>query len=489
MAELTAIELDGDELLLVCGETRGADVVVRRALTLAVPEHASDAAGRSAWFTHELRGLDWPKTPCVFLFPRDEAILRRLEVPDVPDGELAPLVRFQAAAKFSGGIETLALDYLPLARTEGSTGKSVLAVTVPQALVAEFDALCRMGQLSPVGASIVPIATGEVALAGEAAPSTGQRLLIAEHGGRVEISLFDGPTLVYSHWARPGDAAPGQVPQVLAGEVARTLVAARQTLPALALSQVWLLLETVDPSVLGPLLSQRLDCPVQPVAAPPTLRWEVTDLPLATALARYAGPIGALLAQSRPRVTAVNFLAPRKLIEKPDPRRRRYAILGGGIAAAALVWTGLTVSEFSDLDRRIGIERSGRDQTKEVLDKGDARLKSMQAVEAWLKGQPQWLDEWKELLATLPKTDRLYIKSIRFEPNTRPGSGRIALEGYARERSDVLQLTERLVAAGEQYEVAPPVAAESKDDNFYPWKVSVAVTLRPPVTKKTAPKS
>ena len=53
----------------------------------------------------------------------------------------------------------------------------------------------------------------------------------------------------------------------------------------------------------------------------------------------------------------------------------------------------------------------------------------------------------------------------------------------------MLQLTERLVAAGEQYEVAPPVAAESNDDNFYPWKVSVAVTLRPPVTKKPAPKS
>ena len=503
MADWTAIEFDGEELILVYAETRGSEVSIRRAVTLAVPEHATDAASRSAWFTHEMRGLDWPKTPCSILFPRDEAILRKLEVPAVSDDELAPLVRFQAAAKFSGGIETLALDYLPLkggveaepgasGKGEAGQGRSVLAVTVPQAVVAESEALCKMAQLDPKSATVVPVALAElVAMVGgkaEGDGGKGQRLLISEHGGRIEISLYDGGSLVYSHWAKPGDVAAAQIPQILAGEVARTLVAARQVVPELSVGQVWLLLEQVDATGLQGLLSSRLNCPVDVLSLPASVRWSLSQKagePVPS-LARYAGPLAAIIGSVSPVAPVVNFLSPRKLIEKKDPRRRQWAMAGGGVAAAVLTWVGMTVWEFQDLDRRLGIERSERDKTKVVLEKGDEKLKSMQAVQGWLGAQPVWLDEWKHLLGTLPATDRMYVKSIRFEPAARAGNkteagpvGRVAIEGFARERADVLSLTERLVASSGRYEVTPPSAKSTDDDNFYPWKVDLSMQIRP----------
>jgi hypothetical protein len=507
MAEWTAIEFDGDELILLHADVRPGEVTVRRAVTLAVPEHATDAASRSAWFTHEIRGMDWPKSPCAILYPRDEAILRKLEVPSVSDDELAPLVRFQAAAKFSGGIETLALDYLPLATGGDAQGRSVLAVTVPQALVSEAEALCKMAQLEPKSATIVPVALAEL-VAGTTGPG-GHQLLISEHGGRIEISLYDGATLVYSHWSKPGDVQPSQVHQILAGEVSRTLVAAKQVLPQLALAQVWLLLEHVDAATLTTLLTSRLDCPVSELPLPRSVKWDVAPSDQqqtgAQQFARYAGPLAAVLGGTRPLAPAVNLLAPRKLIEKQDPRHKTWAIAGAGVGAALLTWIGMTVWEFQDLDRRLSLERTEFGKTKEVLAKGDAKLKSMQAVQGWLDAQPVWLDEWKRLLDTLPSTERLYVKSMRFEPAARANgpagkannapTGRVALEGFARERSDVLSLTERLVAADGRYEVTPPSAKSTSDDNFYPWKVDVSMQIRPdqkpaskPPAKATATK-
>ncbi len=519
MADWTAIEFDGDELILVYAEARGSEVSLRRAVTLAVPEHATDAASRSAWFTHELRGLEWPKSPCSILFPRDEAILRKLEVPAVPDDELAPLVRFQAAAKFSGGIETLALDYLPLkagaeagrnepGKGESAQGRSVLAVTVPQAVVTEAEALCKMAQLEPRSATIVPAALAELvaikagmpAAAADGTRGPEQRLLISEHGGRIEISLYDGTSLVYSHWAKPGDVGAAQIPQILAGEVARTLVAARQVVPALSVGQVWLLLEQVDAAALQGLLSSRLDCPVEVLTLPPSIRWSLPTKAGEPApnLARYAGPLAAVISAVSPAAPGVNFLSPRKYVEKKDPRRRQWALAGGGIAAAVLTWAGMTIWEFQDQARRLGIERSERDKAKVVLEKGDEKLKSMQAVQSWLNAQPVWLDEWKHLLGTLPETDRLYVKSMRFEPAGRAGNkteagpvGRVAIEGFARERTDVLSLTERLVASSGRYEVTPPSAKSTDDDNFYPWKVDLSMQIRPETkaTRKPEPTS
>lgn len=493
MADWTAIEFDGNELILLHAEARSGEVVVRQAMTLSVPEHATDAASRSAWFTHELRGLNWPKSACAILFPRDEAIVRKLEVPAVSDNELAPLVRFQAASKFSGGIETLALDYLPFPASSDTQGRTVLAVTVPQAMVSEAEALCKMAQLEPKSATIVPAALAE--LVASAGGPDGHRLLISEHGGRIEISVYDGATLVYSHWAKPGDVPTAQVPQILAGEVARTLVAARQATTNLTLGQVWLLLEQVDVETLKGLLASRLDCPISELTLPKSVRWEVSggrSLPTGQKqLARYAGPLAAILSNAKPLAPAVNLLSPRKLVEKQDPRRRTWAIAGGGIAAAILTFIGMTAWEFQDLDRRLAVERNEFSKTKEVLDKGDAKLKSMQAVQGWLDAQPVWLDEWKRLLDTLPPTERLYVKSMRFEPAQRATgasgkmasgpTGRVAIEGFARERSDVLALTERLVSADGRYEVTPPTAKSTDDDNFYPWKLDASMQIRPDV--------
>ncbi len=56
-----------------------------------------------------------------------------------------------------------------------------------------------------------------------------------------------------------------------------------------------------------------------------------------------------------------------------------------------------------------------------------------------------------------------------------------SIEGFARERSDVLALTERLVSADGRYEVTPPTAKSTDDDNFYPWKLDASMQIRPDV--------
>ena len=77
--------------------------------------------------------------------PRDEAIVKRLELPEVGDAELPVMVRFQAGAKSSVALDELALDFIPLPRRSEVPGREVLTATVPKQTMDEILAVCRSG--------------------------------------------------------------------------------------------------------------------------------------------------------------------------------------------------------------------------------------------------------------------------------------------------------------------------------------------------------
>src|SRR5690606_38140897 len=64
------------------------------------------------------------------VLPRAQCVLRRLELPNVPNEELPDVVRLQAAVASSIPLDRLMLDYLVLPTVEGETGRSVLTATI-----------------------------------------------------------------------------------------------------------------------------------------------------------------------------------------------------------------------------------------------------------------------------------------------------------------------------------------------------------------------
>ena len=116
------------EHLQVCGldaEVTAAGVRVHQAFTLTWPEGKSpdvDALAAGGWLHEQFQSLGLTAKSVLVTVPREDAVVRVLEVPDVPDAELPDVVRFQAAAKSTRPLDTQLLDYLPLPRREGAAG-------------------------------------------------------------------------------------------------------------------------------------------------------------------------------------------------------------------------------------------------------------------------------------------------------------------------------------------------------------------------------
>lgn len=276
--------------------------------------------------------------------------------------------------------------------------------------------------------------------------------------------------------------------QVVA-EVNRTLVAIRSQQPDFSAARFWLLLDSLDSEELTEKLASRVGCPVERADLTKVVEAGSGAAELSAEPARFAGPLGALASRRDEIVAGLDFLHPRKAVVKPDTTKSRLQLAGAGAGLAALVFIGSTALEFRDLAAQtdsLATEIGGID---EYLKKGKPLADSHKAVSKWLDGQNHWLAEWSELAKELPETDRMFFEAVRFEPAAGQNAKgtRIRLTGYARERNDVIQLTDAFVRLKDRYEISPHTTRNTKDDAFYPWTVEVDIVSKPPQSAKAKP--
>ena len=135
MPDLLALEWDHDQVAGVAAEFDGGRVTVRQIFTLPRKFSGGDLPPND-WLRGELNRLEVavPAETLVSI-PRDDAFLRRLELPEAPPEELPGMVRFQVGAKSSVAIDEQSLDFLPLRRHGDIPGCDVLAATAPLTLL------------------------------------------------------------------------------------------------------------------------------------------------------------------------------------------------------------------------------------------------------------------------------------------------------------------------------------------------------------------
>jgi hypothetical protein len=487
-----ALEFDDHEIVALVAEGSGSRLRCRSAAVLSVPEHLrnepSNAANSSAlgeWLRGELGRVWGAKGNVLALVPRDDAILRRIDLPNVPDEELPDLVRFQAASKFAQPLDGLCLDFIPLPKVDGVAGRAVIAVAVPKVRVEGIRATCVAAGLQPVGVRFAPTSVAELIVRLDKGVLSRDELVLSQHRGRVEITALSRGLVVFSHWTRLSDSE-GLSPQQVVAEVNRTLVAIRSQQPGFTAARLWLLLDSLDTAELATLLANRIGCAVERADLTKVTETGADSTQVATAPARFAGPLGALASRRDAWVPGLDFIAPRKAVVKPDLTKRRLQLAGIGAGLVALVFAVSTALEFRDLSAKTDALADEIRSMDELLTKGKPLVASHSAVEKWLAGQNEWLGEWRDLSRELPGTDRMFFESIRLEPaGGAKGTGAaMRLKGFARDREEVIKLTDAFVRNKDRYEISPHTARNTKDDAFYPWSVEVDIVSKPPKAVK-----
>src|SRR5262249_31493017 len=145
MAELLAIEWEHEHVCGVLADAAPGRVRIQRTFVIPKPTTSVSSSGPLTidWLKPELGKLGNSAGPVLVALPRDEAVVRRLELPEVPDDELPVMVRFQAGAKSSVALDELALDFIPLPKRSEVPGREVLMATVPRPTMDEVLTVCR----------------------------------------------------------------------------------------------------------------------------------------------------------------------------------------------------------------------------------------------------------------------------------------------------------------------------------------------------------
>lgn len=483
MPELLAIDRETHRIRGVLADVGTGSVRIRNTFSVELPENLHDSPGElGSWLRDELRKVGINARQAIVSLPREDVVVRHLDLPPATDDELPELVRFQAAAKSTVSLNQLALDYIPLPTREGATGREVLIATVDQERIRRLKSLGEAAGVDVISVGVSSIATAALVgvLEDDIAHQAGDvSIIIARHGDRVEISLAGQSHLYSTHSTQITTGPSEQSLNAILAEISRSMVALQKRLPVSRVMRCWLVGSDDEDDELGDAVRQRFNCDVRKLDPFRSRSVEMNCTPPAGSHGAYGGPVGLLLAHAAERSEAVDFLNPRRAAEKVDYSRRRRI---GALAAAVLLVVSVYAYRawvMSDLEARTTA-------ATEALNEQDKRNTDMEpkvavaaVVDEWAAKRVDWLSEADRLAATMNGTERLYLTRLQFGEGLRGERGSITGLGHARERFDVEALNAELVSRPNT-EVNATGISDNGRDSEYPERFELDLRLKQP---------
>src|SRR5579863_287241 len=490
MPDYLAIEWEHAHVCGVLAHVSPGRVRVTRTFVVSRPNASASGSGalQLDWLRPELAKLGIDGGQVLVALPRDEAIVKRIELPDVADEELPGMVRLQAGAKSSVALDELCLDFIPLPKHSEVPGREVLMATIPRQTLDEIVSVFQSAGLEAKVVGLTAAAVAEFVARAELGAdnaAAGASLVVARHGNRVEISVLRRSHLLFSHSARLSDSATGQEAQAIVAEVSRALVALRGTAADVKIERAWTLVSAAEHEQLAESLHRRLSCEVKSLDP---FAWIDKDASVADAVtdrSLFAGPIGMLLARSDARVPAVDFLSPRRPPVKRDTKRQRLVAVGAGAGALVVVLAAYQWWYVSDQESQIRELTAKSGELDSQIKKGQPVENAAALVMQWQADGEDWLDELVVLNKRMPATEKVYLKSLALKPKVGTSEANIKLEGFARDRKEALNLNDAFLGTGDRMRGMPIVEKPAPKEVEY-YKSSFDKDIR--LTDETAKK-
>lgn len=451
------------------------------------PSLANSPTEVGAWFKSSLIKAGIRARTVWLIVPREDVILRHLELPMAPDEELPDLVRFQATTRSAVSLDQLLLDFLPIAHRGQQTRRDALCVTAPMTLLGPVRTVLEAAGCELAGVTISSLAIAEliahVAHQQKTAAADGLLGVISD-GQRVEIVVQQQRQLLYGHVARlPSDPAAHKA--AVLSECARAIVAAQRLESELVVRHGWLVADPQETAEWLPAMAERLDCPVKPLQPIADTGLSSTRALTSVDLVSLAAPLGFALGRHNQPKPALDLLHPRKAPPRRDPRKAKIA---AGAAAALLIvagatsWTELSLmaldTEIADLKTRDG-------ELARELKAGQPRLVAASDVQNWLSRSQSQLGLFEELYGEMSGTSQQYLTQFDYNTGANDVLGRVAAIGNARSGEAVRQVQDQIDARLGRRVKPKPLTIASRDTD-YPTKFELDMDLIVEAEKKPA---
>lgn len=427
-------------------------------------------------------GGDRKRAAVAVVFPRQLVTIHRIQLPQVPDSDLADMIRLQASMRLTVPVESVCMDFTPLPIQPGSATRDVLLVTVPndQVSIARRtlnDAGLVLSEVR-VSAYCVAQAADRAGVLTESGDLSKVAVIALMRRDFIELTFVRGTSVVFSHSGSSWTSADN-IERTLRAELTRARMSAAETLGEHKIDRVVLIGSPDVTAAVTDKISSRLDGArierIDPAAA-----FLSGELPEGISTADVVTLAGAMVGEGRTTIEAVDLINPRRAPEKRDLRRIKILLAGlAGLVlfAGGYFWRQGRINEMT-LDKSIVDGENA--EIKTTLENGEKDLAQATKVRTWVDRDIEWLNEMVRIKALLPGTDRMFIDNVQLLTIQQNGIGTIRIEGFARSDSDINTLARKLRESGyglKPYEPEYRASAVSQD---YGVKIVLEVLLPEP---------
>ena len=226
MTQYLALDWESHRLSGICANVDGGQILSQSCFQLDWPANLAeddDGTQTGRWLREELDRLGIAVSQVLVCLPREDSVVRQLELPAVPDKELPDIVRLQAATNLTS-LDQFLLDFLPLPTLPEADGRDVLMATIPIELANRIRTATAAAGLELKSIGLSPVATAELVARAEAGRGDDPRqssLFVALHGERVEISMMRQQCLIFSHSAQLSGTDAADYSRLLLAEINR----------------------------------------------------------------------------------------------------------------------------------------------------------------------------------------------------------------------------------------------------------------------------
>ncbi len=449
-----------------------------------VPSQNPRAAGewlRTQWQTAGLTAKSvW------LMMPREDVILRHLELPAIPDEELPDIVRFQTSTRSSVSLDSVHLDFLPLSPISSRPGRDVLAVTLPKTVTTMLTALLTAAdcELAGVSLSSSALAAWTGAITKRRGLGEGTTMAVAFGPGRVELAVVENDYLDYAHAARLFDESHGDPLTITLSEISRAMVAAQRLRPEMKLDRVWLIGSN---ETFAQALNERLECPVECVDPTDKLADWVVPEALKSLPADRALLFGQSTLIGRSAACAIDFLHPRQPPPVRDPRKLIYAVASAAALAVLFVVGGICVAWLGALDREIARLKAEQTRLNQFVNAGKPTMEQATIVGTWNNRNIDQLAQIAELESLMPgEYERPYFTDFLYQATTGGDVlGRLTATGAAKTKEHISEFKANI--ANRPYFVSNPKSVGVSRDDQYPEQMALDISRRKPLPTPPSP--
>jgi hypothetical protein len=115
-----------------------------------------------------------------------------------------------------------------------------------------------------------------------------------------------------------------------------------------------------------------------------------------------------LLDEATGSAHAIDFLHPRKKLP-PKSRKRTFALIGGGVAAAVLLLGGMVYYDYSSMNAQIAEANKRTESLKDAEEVAAKLVASAELLDVWNAGDVVWLDELRNLSNKYPPAEEAIV--------------------------------------------------------------------------------